>query len=268
MSIFDIQKPVAVWDFRINESHYSVDELKEALGKLAKKWTFQLEQGELTDYRHYQGRCSLWKKKRGSELAKLWLGVGELPQYCQPTTKNAMGDDFYVIKEDTRVDGPWSNKDTVQFIPDEFRKTEFRNWQTALLDESKVKNSRQIDIIIDAEGNKGKSWISAHMHLHNKGYDIPPIGDSKDLMSAVMGMLMAKDDHNPGIIFVDIPRAMKQDKLHSLFIALESIKKGRVYDFRYAYKEWWFNSPRLWVFMNQAPDQSYLIAIVTGKQRV
>ena len=63
MSIFDIQKPVAVWDFRINESHYSVDELKEALGKLAKKWTFQLEQGELTDYRHYQGEMFPMEKE-------------------------------------------------------------------------------------------------------------------------------------------------------------------------------------------------------------
>jgi len=259
-SIYEYKTPVASWDFRINETSYTLGELKDACSKLGKKWCFQLEEGDTSGYRHYQGRLSLFKKKRGAELAALWQKCGDLPNYIGPTLSQNQGNEFYQQKLDTRIDGPWTNKDTIQFIPTEFASQNLRPWQTDLLTKSSTASSRQVDVIVDTAGNHGKSWISAWCHLHNKGYDIPPIGRAEDLMAAVMGMLMAKEDRDPKIIFVDLPRSMKQDKLQSLFVALESIKKGRVYDFRYAYKEWWFNSPRVWCFMNQVPDAGYLSA--------
>jgi hypothetical protein len=34
-----------------------------------------------------------------------------LPNECQPTVTSLVGDTFYMMKEDTRVEGPWSDKD-------------------------------------------------------------------------------------------------------------------------------------------------------------
>lgn len=84
---------------------YDPETLIGFLKKLAKKWTFQLESGSTTGYEHYQGRMSLWKVKRGSELKKLMDGMGmPVPNYCQPTTtEEHKKEAFYAVKEDTRI---------------------------------------------------------------------------------------------------------------------------------------------------------------------
>jgi hypothetical protein len=43
-----------------------------------------------------------------------------------------------------------------------------------------------------------------------------------------------------------------------MFTAIEQIKKGKLYDFRYSYKTFWIDSPQIWVFCNWLPDTSYL----------
>jgi hypothetical protein len=53
---------------------------------------------------------------------------------------------------------------------------------------------------------------------------------------------------------------MDKRKLGGMYSAIEQIKKGKVYDMRYSYKEWWFNSPQIWVFGNHMPDLSMLSA--------
>lgn len=61
-------------------------------------------------------------------------------------------------------------------------------------------------------------------------------------------------------MFFDMPRAMPKQALHGLYTAIEQIKKGKVYDLRYHYKDWWFDSPQIWVFSNTMPDRSLLSA--------
>ena len=55
-----------------------------------------------------------------------------------------------------------------------------------------------------------------------------------------------------------MPRAQSKEKLSGLYAAIEQIKKGKVWDFRNTYKEWWFDSPRIWVFCNETPNLNYL----------
>ncbi|WP_445772263.1 hypothetical protein, partial [Rheinheimera sp.] len=38
----------------------------------------------------------------------------------------------------------------------------------------------------------------------------------------------------------------------------EQIKKGKLYDTRYKYQEYWIDSPQIWVFSNIEPDLSML----------
>ena len=55
-----------------------------------------------------------------------------------------------------------------------------------------------------------------------------------------------------------MPRAFNKDKMHGIYTALETIKKGKVWDMRHSYKEWWFDSPRIWIFSNEYPDERLL----------
>lgn len=261
-SIYDIDTPCAVWDFRANESSYSSAELKDICSKMGKRWCFQLESGGITGYRHYQGRISLWKKKRGGELAKLWTNCGELPNYFQPTTKDVQvqGTFFYQMKEDTRVDGPWTNKDFTPFIPKQFKIATLKHWQDQIKISAGIFDSRKIDVIVDAVGNRGKSVCSGHLHLEGTGLRVPPINEPQALIQALMNMCMTRDNHSPGLIFIDLPRSQNKEKLAGLYNAIEQIKDGYLYDFRYQFKEWWIDSPRIWVFTNKMPDTKWLSA--------
>jgi len=79
-------------------------------------------------------------------------------------------------------------------------------------------------------------------------------------VASVCDILMAKQMRDPKCIFIDLPRAMDKKHLRGLFTAIEQIKKGKVFDTRYSYKEWWFDSPQVWVFTNIPPKTHYLSA--------
>lgn len=264
---------VAVWDFRANEDYFTSDLLLSKLPILGKKFAFQLEKGDATGYVHWQGRISLWKKKRESELKVLWRKVFEgcgpadklLPNYLKPTTEDVYqkGDMFYQLKIDTRLNGPWTDKDAPKYIRKRFRNAELKNWQDQILKTSSTNglNDREVNVVVCAHGNIGKSFLADYCTDHKLAYEIPAIvNDGKEILQAVTGILMGSEEREPGLMFLDLPRAMNQERLAGVMTALETIKRGKVFDFRYQYKEWLFEPPAIWVFTNIVPDRSWLSA--------
>lgn len=232
---------------------------------LFKKWCFQLERAPTTNKLHYQGRGSLFKKKRHPELCALLNQTDLKGMNISETEKeNSTGDPFYVMKLDSREDGPWSDVTFKEpaYIPRQFRGLEDRlyGYQISLIEKAQVFDSRIIHLIYDPTGNKGKSTISALLQLLHNGIDLPPIGDHKELTQIVCDMLIAKQERSPGAICLDLPRALTMDKkkLAPYMIAIEQIKKGHVCDCRHHYKEWWFDSPPMFIFCNEVPDLKYL----------
>ena len=73
---------------------------------------------------------------------------------------------------------------------------------------------------------------------------------------------MSKEERAPGLVFVDLPRALTTDskKFGPFMAAIVQIKKGKVADVRFHYKEWWFDSPQVWVFCNHAPNLDHMSA--------
>lgn len=246
---------VCVYDFTLNENAITFDDLKTILKTNCKKWCFQVEEGA-TGYIHYQGRFSLKVKKRLSTCKKLFPNEIHL----SPTSAENSGNDFYVTKEETRIDGPWSNMDKEIYIPRQYRGLDktLRPFQKTIWDSADQFDSRSINCIIDSSGNIGKSVICSLCELHGRGIDIPPVNDSEKIVQSVCNILIGRECRDPKIIFLDIPRSVKQETLYGMFTAIEQIKKGKVYDFRYRYQEWWFDSPQIWVFMNIQPQIGYL----------
>lgn len=242
---------VWVWDFTIDEKEITQEKLIEQLRKYCKKWTFQLEKGVKTGYLHWQGRVSLKVKNRKG------------PQICKHvrwsmTSGASKDDDFYVTKEDTRVEGPWSSNDVEIFIPINYRNLTLREWQIIVLNTKP--ESRIINLIYDPIGNKGKSTVAAIGELLFGGIDMPPVNDAEKLIETLCNILMDTRNRDPKLLFLDLPRAIDKERLYGLYTALEQIKKGKVYDFRYRYKSWWFNPPTIWVFSNHLPDPNILSA--------
>lgn len=225
-------------------------EVIETLKPIAKHYVFQLERGDVHGYMHYQGRISLIKKRRAKEkhivlaLFKTWK-----PNYLEPTTNECKGDVFYATKEDTRVEGPWSDKDEQIYVPRQVRDIEgLRPWQQYIVDDAKVWDKRHINILYDTTGNNGKSILKTYVGVYKIGRAIPFTNDYKDMMRIVM------DTTKKPLYIIDIPRALKKDSMYNFFSAIETLKDGYAYDDRYSFREEYFDCPNIWVFMNTIPD--------------
>lgn len=256
--------PVAVWDWTLPADDKDDHEVIEIVKKLFKKWAFQREQGSSTGYVHYQGRGSLFKKRRFDELKQLCTSVGWANVHLSPSSNNSQrGPCFYTMKEDTRIAGPWTDQDQEEaYIPRQYRglASSLLPWQQRVWDSADVFDTRSINLIYDPKGGNGKSTIASLMDLHHRGIDLPPMNDADKLIQSVADILMARQLRDPKVVFVDLPRAMDKRRLSGLYTAIEQIKKGKVYDTRYQYKEWWFDSPQVWVFSNIEPDLDMLSA--------
>lgn len=247
-----------VWDFTAPVDKLPKAELLEFLDNYCKEWCFQKEQGEETGYIHYQGRLSLKLKKRKNELIKE-LKDNLLNISLRVTSTENRDNNFYVMKDDTRIEGPWTSKDvpdTPAYIPKQYRgkMDTLRPFQETILKMSEQFDDRSIHYIYCPNGNKGKSTIAHLMRLFKKGLVIPPINDADKLVFSVCNMLRAKNIRDTVPIFIDLPRAMNQERLYGIFTAIEIIKAGYVYDTRNHYKDWDFDSPNIFVFSNIEPE--------------
>lgn len=246
-----------VYDFTIKYSDDAdLQKLKEWCKEWCKHWCFQLEKGEETGYKHWQGRISLIKKKRIGKVIKI-------TQECFPSchvsaTSGSVakgGSMSYVMKADTRIDGPWSDKDVDIYIPTKYVSTpEWYPWQQYVIDSIDEPTDRDINVIIDETGNKGKTTLAMWLGCRNKARRIPPMNSAKDISR------MVYDTPTSKCYIIDMPRAMDKRKLSEMYTAIEEIKNGHVYDDRYHFKEKYFDSPTIWVFTNIKPDLELLSA--------
>lgn len=248
-----MSNPVAVWDFTWKK-HDEIEEdwLKERLNEVAKNWVFQLEEGK-SGYVHWQGRMTLFKKARKKSLIKIMMTIDKIFKdlHVTPTSNNARrGEAFYVMKAQTRVKGPWKHDDPKPpYIPRQIREIkELRPFQKQIIDSVKVWDTRTINFVWCPKGNNGKSTLVGYLRAHQLARVLPPMNDQKDMMRMVCDLPTST------CYIIDMPRAMKKEKLYGFWAAIETVKDGYAYDDRYSFKEKVFDCPNIWVFGNVKPD--------------
>lgn len=218
----------------------------------ASKWVYQLEKSD-TGYVHYQGRVSLIKKRREDEVKSILRHPGIHWSLTSSINSQSFS---YVMKIDTRIDGPWSDKDpALPYVPRqirEFASYEMYPWQRDVAAWCEVWDKRSIHVIYDSCGNSGKSNLRMYLSCMGKARSLPFCNDFKDILRNVMDMPLAT------AYFVDMPRAVTKDKLYQFWGAIESIKDGYCYDDRYSFKERYFDSPQIFVMTNSLPDSSLM----------
>lgn len=281
----------AVWDFRANKDHFTKRNMIKFLTKYCKKWCFQLEQ-TLNGYTHWQGRLSLTKKNNKKFIVEMMakFDITE-PNYMEPTAeeKHRKGSMFYVMKEESRIEGPftdanWQNdindndidfdskfNDPNVFVPytlDNIRYDNLFPFQKYICQSSLKCNRdpRKIDLIIDdgygrlnsKGGNIGKSTVASYLRIGGHAIDMPACNDFDRLVFTLCDILQGRHNHDPKIILFDLPRALTKNKLHGFICAFEQIKKGYLYDTRNKYSDWEIHPPRIWVFCNEMIDLSLL----------
>ena len=233
----------------------SCEEYKNLLKKWAKKWVFQKEKGD-SGYIHYQGRISLIKKREPEVLKNVLRRAGDLDyfQFIAPTTTTEhQKEAFYATKEDTRIEGPFSDLDEERYIPRQIREIkDLRPFQQTIIDKANEWDTRSINIIYCEHGNMGKSILVGYLRAYGIARALPPVNDYKDLLRMVCDLPTSR------CYLFDMPRSLNKDRLYQFFSAVETIKDGYAYDDRYQFKEKVFDCPNIWIFTNTMPDFNML----------
>lgn len=248
---------VTGYDLTLSAANISIPQVIEFLHEWAKKWVFQLEEGGTTGYRHYQVRLHLIVKRRLNEIiaqtAHLWPD-GTSKRWSITSDTVHKGQNFnYVMKADTRVDGPFNDKDYEAPPPmtrqlTQFKEKSLHGWQEQCLEFTKEIDDRHIKLIYDDYGNAGKSIFAECLEYDGQAYEIPAFSAMEDIMQCVMGVKPKK------AYLIDMPRGMKKDKMAGFYAGIESLKNGVAYDKRYAFKKIRFDRPQILVFTNVLPD--------------
>jgi len=235
--------------------------LKLLLG-VFKKVVFQLERGtEGTE--HYQIRGHLTQKRKlKSMITEFKAGGGPIKTiggHWSITSGGVhTGNNFnYIMKDETRVDGPWTEKDYEEPPVLTRQLTEFHQlvkypWQSQIEMLCEQTDNRSINIIYDVAGNSGKSILAEALEYDGKAFELPPMNNMEDIMQFVFSFKSQK------VYLIDMPRAMKKDKLCQFYSGIECLKNGVCYDKRYAAKKRRFDRPQIIVFSNCLPDWQFM----------
>lgn len=244
---------VVGFDITIPKDNYEDQyELMEKLDKYCSKFVFQLEQGEKTDYLHWQVRMHLMKKiTLAGALADLAPHIGGHWSITSNTVhrKNKFN---YVMKEQSRVDGPWTDEDYEEPPPMTWQLKQFLQWelfpyQKWMMEKAQQRSMRDIHLIYDPNGNAGKSIFLEYLEYKRIAFEMPPFRAMED-------MLQYAHSFKPQSCYViDMPRGMKKDKLGEFYSGIEVLKNGVTWDKRYSGKKRRMGRPEIFVFTNELP---------------
>ncbi len=230
-----------------------IKSIREWFAGIAKKYVFQIEKGD-SGYIHLQGRISLIKKRRKPELLNIFRNTTSkiAPMFLEPTVKEEHKKlAFYVLKEDTRIAGPFADTDEVKVLTKQlsiFQGYTLRPYQQSIIEKSQEFCMRTIDLIYDTTGNCGKSMLSEYMEYLGLSEEVPPFRLMDDIFQWVCTRPIKKS------YIVDMPRGMKKDRLGDFYSGIEVIKNGVAYDKRYHATKIRFDRPRIFVFTNTLPN--------------
>jgi len=241
------------WDITVNNPTDTADQFKVKLKAVAKQWVFQLEEGK-NGTRHFQVRLNLHERQRGTTIIAHLAEAG-ISGHVSETQTKMITSFSYVMKAETRVDGPWSDKDMAALdIPERIRRMEMWHWQrelTTLLENERSNRPPNFDrliwVIIDVMGCGGKTTYQKMMAARNEGQFVPPMPKTEDMLAAVMAL------SKPTTILVNLPRGYEVPEEKNFWTGCESIKDGYVYDKRHTFKHKVIDSPQLVVFTNHRP---------------
>lgn len=210
----------------------------EALG--VERYAYGREIGE-GGYEHYQIRYVLKKPSIWNAQKAIW---GPRGGHVSPTSRE--GHNFnYVEKEGEFFrswEGPLRKFATIDFLP----------WQGQAVAVLQAQNDRQVAVIVDVEGNHGKSWLGKMLEArHIADYCPVNSGEASEYISYCF--------EYPSKAYVfDIPRSDTIKDKKQMWKAIESIKNGCLYERRYCPKKKWIDPPKILIFANEEPPYELL----------
>lgn len=200
------------------------------------KWIIAKETG-LDGYKHWQVRMNTRYK------------FDELKQAFPKAHIEEASDDYnYERKEGNYI----SSDDRAETLQSRFGN--LRENQQRIIHNLGTQNDREIDVVIDPKGNTGKTFLARNLYNTGRGFYVPPtITDGKSIIQFV-----TSGYEGQFCIVVDIARSTKWN--NALYVAMETIKDGLVYDTRYHTTIRDIHGVKVLVTCNTKPNLSKLSA--------
>lgn len=238
--IHSLQKRwVFTWNADKDGNLPSPESVQGKLNNIASEAVFQLEVGETTNRRHYQGRLKLLSRKSKKALLKIF---GEIFSTENLTLQVELAYDSssYCEKLDTRIGGPWYAGLAGYLSEKEEMKLELKKWQSQLLGliTGRYQNyfrNRKVVWIQDIIGGQGKSTFIRYLAANEKslgmGIEKLPIDRPDRVRSAVIKLSKRK---NVDIYMFDFTRTRGDDtRFNDLFEVIEELKNSFIVDIMY-----------------------------------
>lgn len=131
---------------------------------------------------------------------------------------------------------------------------ELRPNQRAILDRVHDQGDRQVTVVVDHKGNNGKSWLCRYLYENGSGLYVPPtITTPQGIIQFVASAYRGEE-----IVIIDIPRSTRWNP--NLYVAVETIKDGLVFDARYSAKTRNIYGVKVLVMCNTKPNVTKLSA--------
>lgn len=188
-------------------------------------------------FQHWQTRLVLEKGRSWAQMKEIFKTCGHVtPSHVRNFSYCEKAGNFYRSWE--KALGKYS---MLELLP----------WQQQALECLTNQGPRRVTVIIDEHGNHGKTYLRKFLQANHFAEYIPPMAEWKDLMR----VCMAKPGR--GYCF-DLPRADTIKQKKGLWMAIESIKDGYLFDDRYTFQEKWIEPPNILVFANEEPPYELL----------
>lgn len=226
------------------------ENVQKCLDTIAKDYIFQLEKCPTTGNFHFQCFVKLKKKRRCKELCKLLNGMSLKGATCSPAMDTSALS-TYCMKENTRVEGPWSNK-PIYLGEDLITIDMMYPWQKKILAKIAFRaHDRKIEWYYDPIGGVGKSAISKYLYFHHDIITLT-IGKASDVLNLVYKLQGRK------MYIFDISRTVTQGTMTELYAAMEAVKNGYFVNTKYDTGVCCMARPHVIVFSNKLPKLSAL----------
>lgn len=136
----------------------------------------------------------------------------------------------------------WTSEDTTEIRICRFG--ELRPWQKQLQKRLKKQSVREIDVVLDSVGNKGKTFFTIALWERGEALVVPRYSCTPEKLSA----FVCSAYNGESLVIIDIPRAGKPTT--ALYETMEEVKDGLVFDPRYSGKTKNIRGVKIVVFTN------------------
>lgn len=246
---------VNFWDLTVYDP-LDFDEVREWMKEVAKQWVFQEEECPSTKKHHFQCRVNLKKKVRGCWMPDGWKGKASATSNdtLELAKKKGRQAFDYVMKDDTRIDGPWTDRD-VGYVPSDVPKTmaDLRGWQRDAIRHLLEQNDRRILFLVDKEGCSGKTKLIKFLMGRRNAIYVPPLQDTVNQIMGYFHDATILEPHRKRILVIDVPRATELSFWKKLAPAIEMMKDGFAVDGRNKSRYHMVEQPMVVVSLNGMP---------------